>query len=69
MADIADLAQEDMEREAPYILAAAKKPVGPVPDGACYYCDASLLPDCPFCDAYCRDAWEIEQRRKVQNGG
>lgn len=66
MADIVDLAQEDMEREAPAILAASKKPSGPKPCGACHFCQEAVLPDMPFCDAGCRDDWEREQRALAQ---
>lgn len=68
MADIADLAQADMERDAPHVIANSKKPAGPVPDGHCHYCGEGVLPDTPFCDAECRDAWQHEQRLRAING-
>lgn len=67
MADIADLAQEDMEREAAAVFS-ARKPAGPVPDGHCHYCDEPVLDGMPFCDADCRDAWDNEQRQRRNLG-
>ena len=69
MADIVDLAQEDMERDEPLRLAASRKPAGPVPNGHCHYCDESVLDGMPFCDANCRDAWQREQQQRQRNGG
>lgn len=68
MADIVDIAQEDMERDAPHIIAASRKPAGPVPNGKCHYCDEDVLDGMPFCDAQCRDSWESEQRQRQRNG-
>lgn len=66
MADIADLAQEDMERDAPYILAASKKPAGPAPCGMCHNCEEPIAPETLFCDPDCRADWERVQRAESQ---
>jgi hypothetical protein len=66
MADIADLAQDHMEAEAPYILARARRPAGPVPNGHCHYCEEPVVPDVPFCDADCRDDWQRLQHAQAQ---
>lgn len=58
MADIADLAQEDMERDAPFMLEAAKKPAGPKANGTCHNCGESIAPDTLFCDLDCREDFE-----------
>jgi hypothetical protein len=62
MADIADLAQEDMERDAPYVLEAGKKPAGPKPNGTCHNCGEPIAPDTIFCDLDCREDYERRQR-------
>jgi hypothetical protein len=69
MADIADLAQEDMERDAPYILAAAKKPAGPVACGTCHNCGEPVAPDTKFCDVSCRDDYDNRQRLAARGVG
>jgi hypothetical protein len=68
MADIADRAQDDMERDAPYMIAASRKLSGPVACGACHYCGESLPDGVPFCGADCRDDWDAEQRQRSRNG-
>ena len=68
MADIADLAQEDMERDAPYLLAASKKPAGPQPCGTCHFCGEEIAPDTLFCDVGCRDDWERVKASQQRRG-
>ena len=58
MADDADLAAEHVEREAPYLLRASRKPVGPQPNGRCHWCDEVIDDDLRFCGPLCRDDWE-----------
>ncbi|MDP2263272.1 MAG: hypothetical protein Q8K24_08950 [Hydrogenophaga sp.] len=67
MADVADLAEEHIEREAPYLLAACHRPVPRVAAGQCLYCDAEA-PGLRFCDADCRADWERLQERQRVNG-
>ena len=69
MADPVDIAQDHMEREAPHILAASKKPAGPVANGRCHFCDEDLAdPDARFCDKDCLDGYEREQKAVARNG-
>lgn len=66
MADLADVSQERAEREAPYILAANRRPVGPLARGTCYYCDEPVAAGMRWCvGVECRDAWQKEQERRV----
>lgn len=58
MADICDIAQEDMEREALRMLAAAKKRAGPQPTGCCHNCGEAVEPGALFCDLDCRADWQ-----------
>jgi len=58
VADICDIAQEDMEREAPRMLAAAKKRAGPQPTGTCHNCGEPVFWPNLFCDLDCRGDWE-----------
>lgn len=68
MADPVDLAQEHIEREAPHILAASKRPVGPAACGACHYCGEEVHGEARFCDTECRDGYEKEQTA-LRRGG
>lgn len=64
--DDIDKAQANIERDAPYILAASKKPVGPQPNGRCHFCDELVGDEARFCDVECARGWEREataQRR------
>ena len=56
--DEADLSQDRAEREAPYLLAASRKPVGPVATGRCLICGEIVGDTQRWCDGDCRDAWE-----------
>lgn len=67
--DDADMTADRAEKEAPYLLAASRKPIGPVATGRCLFCD-DIAPDdqpwCPgqrWCDSTCRDAWTREANR------
>lgn len=64
--DDVDATAQRAENEAPYLLAASMKPIGPEPVGSCHWClevfvEGSLK---RFCDCTCRDAFEEERRLK-----
>lgn len=52
------MSQARAEKEAPYLLAASRKPTGPTATGRCLYCDEIVSDDQRWCDGDCRDAWE-----------
>lgn len=56
MSDIADRAQDHMEREEALVLAAGRKPPGPARDGHCLNCGAAV--EHLFCDSDCRLDYE-----------
>ena len=62
MADEADRTQDRMEREEELIKKFSAKPLGPKPNGFCHWCEATVAETKSFCDHYCRDDWEREQR-------
>ena len=64
--DDADLSQDRAEKEAPYLLAASRKPTGPTATGRCLYCDEIVADDQRWCDTGCRDGW---MREENQRGG
>jgi hypothetical protein len=61
--DDADRATPEIER---YVLEAArqKRPPGPVPTGRCLHCDEIVGDDQRWCDAQCRDNWELTASRR-----
>lgn len=67
MADLADLAQEHIEKHSPLALA-VRKVVPPPAEGRCLNCDAELEPGQRFCDADCLHDWEHAQERARVNG-
>lgn len=56
--DDADMSQARAEAEAPYLIAASRKPSGPLATGNCHYCDAPVAEGRRWCDSECRDLWE-----------
>jgi uncharacterized OB-fold protein len=60
MADEADMAQAQNEIAMHYHLK-QRKPAGPAPTGLCLHCNLVVLPPRRWCDAECRDDWELEQ--------
>ena len=69
MADEVDMTAERQEREAAYLLQAARKPVGPKPTGFCLSCEKQFDNKVQrFCDADCRDDYDKEQLRLKRNG-
>lgn len=67
MADIADLAQEHMEKHSPLNMA-TRKPEPPPADGLCLYCDEPVDAGVRFCSTECCRDWEHEQERARING-
>lgn len=69
MADIADVAGEVEEamREAAIQNAHRKYATFPF-IGRCYFCDEAVSHGA-FCDAGCRDDYELQQKLRRQNGG
>lgn len=65
MPDIIDRAQDHIEREAPHILANAKRPVGHRANGRCHNC-GEPVPVGLYCDDDCRADFEHRQRCKGQ---
>ena len=69
MADDADITQDRAEHEAALLAAArAHRKPGLIPVLCCHFCSSELAPGHLFCDAYCRDDYEAEQRAKDRNG-
>lgn len=65
MSDIADRAQDHIEREEALVLAAGHKPPGPKADGHCHNCGEPV--EHLFCDSDCRDDYEeriVKQERQ-----
>lgn len=64
MADFADLgaAREQLDTE---LALQIRKPEGPQATGYCLSCGAVLCADLRWCDADCRDDWQLDQRRVV----
>lgn len=67
MADEADLAQQISEQIIE--LQTTRMVVKHIePSGFCYNCDADLATPRLFCDADCRDDYELRERMSLQNG-
>lgn len=64
--DDADMTAERAEREAPYLLRAAKKPEGPAAVGYCLHCGEPFENGSTkrFCDSVCRDDFQYQENRK-----
>ena len=56
-------------REEQFLDVASKqrKPNGPVAVGHCLYCNAELPNDQRWCDAWCREDWQIAQDARKRN--
>ena len=61
MADIADQAQQ---QAAPLNTIDHKRKEGPPPVGQCYNCGETLRGDLRWCDADCREDWELRNERE-----
>lgn len=59
--DIIDTAsaREELDRE---LAQKVRKPSGPAHTGYCLFCDEETDHERRWCDAFCRDAWERENR-------
>ena len=57
MSDNLDIAS-DREELARSMAQTLRKPTGPAPMGACFYCAASVRDGVRWCDSDCRDEWE-----------
>ena len=63
--DDADISQERAEKEAPHLLAASRKPEGPIATGRCLWCDEVVGDNVRWCPGEdCRDLWEKQRRFK-----
>lgn len=56
-------AREELDRD---IALKRRAPSGPEPCGRCYFCNSPVEPDARWCDADCRDDWQIEERARKQ---
>lgn len=65
MSDEIDAQQARDELYAPYLLEASKRPVGPVANGICHWCDEHLEVTIAkrFCNAECRDQYDSHAAR------
>ena len=63
MADPADLAQAQLEREEALRRRACPAPILPY-SGQCYWCGDPLPVPRRWCDAECRDDWERDHARR-----
>ena len=56
-------------REEQFLDVALKqrKPKGPSAIGHCLYCNAELPNDQRWCDAWCREDWQIAQDARKRN--
>ena len=60
MSDIADKAQEQMERLHQHMITNSVREV-PTPTGFCLYCDERVDDGKLFCDKDCHEGYEYEQ--------
>lgn len=64
MADMADIAAEREQIDTERAIAAARRhqQTEPVACGLCHNCEACIPVDAAFCDADCRDDWQLRRR-------
>ncbi len=62
MSDDIDRAQDEVERNLAYALR-SRRPLGPEPTGLCSFCESPLGETKRWCDAECRDQWEVRRVR------
>ncbi|MFT3758456.1 hypothetical protein [Thauera sp.] len=64
MPDTADIAAEREQIDTALAIEAARKrsASSPVPCGRCYNCDEFLAEGLTFCNADCRDDWQLRKR-------
>jgi hypothetical protein len=63
--DDADITEARAESDMLANLSNSRRPAGPAPSGKCHYCDEQVDPTARFCNHECRDGWEREQRRRL----
>lgn len=66
--DLLDEAQE-REEELRARALSERKPVGPVPCGFCYHCDAEVGMGLRWCDIDCAEDWKRLQEVARSNAG
>lgn len=70
MSDIADDAQDHIERENVDMLVKARKPAGPDANGLCHWCGELVDDHLRWCQgAHCRDLWTRAQEAWRRNHG
>lgn len=69
MTDLLDQAQEREDREREAAIAAQRKRHAVLPDiGECYFCRTPTAAGRRFCDAECRDDYDLENHLKNMAG-
>lgn len=63
MSDNLDIAAE-REELARSLAQTIRKPEGPIATGRCLFCDETTGDSQRWCDAMCRDAWELEKGKR-----
>lgn len=67
--DLADVANNLALEEATHVLNHMRRSfVRMVPNGECRYCEDTVVEDHLFCDLWCRDQFESEQKQLRQLG-
>lgn len=62
LSDVATAAEEKFRESA----LSTRMPEGPRACGCCLNCDAPLAPGRRWCDAACRDEWEVYEAREQE---
>ena len=69
MADEIDIAQaREQQHREDALRNKKRKPEAPQRGGECLYCNDKLPVTRRWCNAECRDAWELERKRKSLAG-
>ena len=61
LTDTSDIATRNEEIARASALHSSRRATGPEPTGWCLYCDKRVEHPRRWCDAFCRDFWEMEQ--------
>jgi len=70
VADEADNAQDHIERENVGFLTRGLKPIGPIANGMCHWCEELVADNLRWCPGgACRDLWEKEHAAAMRNQG
>lgn len=62
MSDVIDQANERAEQFLNHSIHSVKKPSVPEATGECFNCGDIILNDVRWCDADCRNDWELRNR-------